>query len=652
MNPHQSVPGGSRAALPAPAAGEVSHRNPVRKNDACPLPRLASVAMGGGLAAAGVELLVAVEAEPEVLAFPAEFLPAAAATAVLVSLVLAALGALARGLPRAWKTRLPWRRTGFLIRSAPAAGAALGLALAWSGLWFASRHDGSLEHEHTWLDLLVLAAGAGFSALAAARLRPRPRLALVGAALAALLAAGGAHLRDKSRFQRAAETVPGARQPAGRRILLLTADALRADALRMYRADAPPTPHLEELASRSVVFRNAYSASSWTLPSIGSLMTGLPPLTHQLTGTGVQLPSEFPTLAQRLREAGFATAAVVENTILDPSTNLLRGFDEYAAFPRRDRLLHEPLGRRVLRRLFPSRFPLGGSREVTATAREWLLRNWNRDFFLWVHYYDPHVPYEPPAEFLPPHRPPASIGTAFYDSTHIRLGRMLTPRERSWIRMLYEAEVRFVDSEVGKLLNTLRELGLYDETLILFTSDHGEEFWEHGGYEHGHALYEEVVHVPLMVKLPGATEGAVIDARVANWHLMPTVLDRVGARPAGPCAGSPSLAVYFDPRGPNRRDQEILLSSLLYFQDQVGFISGHRKFIRKLMDEKEETYDLRRDPREQDPRAGETSLLKARLDVVSAYYQGIRDCYAPKVKPIPTRGQYALERLKALGYIQ
>ena len=124
-----------------------------------------------------------------------------------------------------------------------------------------------------------------------------------------------------------------------------------------------------------------------------------------------------------------------------------------------------------------------------------------------MHYYDPHQPLEPPLEYMGNAKAPAGMGRRFKDKINVRAGMLkLSAEQREWVRKLYDDEVRYVDENVGRLLGHLRETGQYDDALIIVASDHGEEFWEHDGFEHGHTLYNEVLRVPLMIKLPGGSE--------------------------------------------------------------------------------------------------------------------------------------------------
>ena len=253
-----------------------------------------------------------------------------------------------------------------------------------------------------------------------------------------------------------------------RHVILITIDTLRRDALSCHNPQTAQTPHIDAFADDLVVFTAAYSSSPWTLPSITSIMTGLPTLGHLVQEPRSRVAEEFPTLAEYMRDAGYVTAAVVENVFLGPRWNLKKGFLDYDHFPKP--WPGDALGCRLLDYFFLSKYRGGGTRNLTRLARHWIEQNRQRDFFLWIHLIDPHVPYDPPRRFLPDILPAGSIGYRFAGPADVRGGMRLSADERSWIRQLYLAETQFVDQNVGSFLDALKDLNLYDDALIILTS--------------------------------------------------------------------------------------------------------------------------------------------------------------------------------------
>jgi arylsulfatase A-like enzyme len=520
-----------------------------------------------------------------------------------------------------------------------------------------------------WLDtgrvsprMLVPVIGVGLLALfgrtVAARLLSSP---LRGRGRRLLLMTPGASIAvgALALFRPAPTVAAGAvkpiQPPHPHAILMLTPDTLRADALRVYRPAAPPTPALSSLAQDSVVFEQAISPAPWTLAAFASIHTGLSPDVHRVLSFTSRVPNGCPTLAERLREAGYSTAAIGYNPLLTPAYNLHRGFERYAMFPRQ---LNRSVGAKLLSCFLPREFGQEtDTTSLTDMAIDWLQRNHHRPFFLWLHYFDPHMPYEPPAAFVPEREPPARVGARvrldlFYK---IRQGHFVpTAEEADWIRALYEAEVRLVDANIARLLKVLKDLGLYDEMLIVFTSDHGEEFWEHGGFEHGHTVYEELLHVPLFVKLPGSKSTSRISRPISTTSLAPTVLDLCGVRLDLHDFSAPSLAPLWSETPSAAVNTPIVSTGCAYYENQIALRLNNMKYIRRLLTGREELYDLTRDSHER------VSLVAVRAealaeanDCLERYDQRsrlLRERYGLSTQSKATPGEELLRRLRSLGY--
>ncbi len=303
-------------------------------------------------------------------------------------------------------------------------------------------------------------------------------------------------------------------QPAPRHLLLITADTLRADRLGAYGYPAARTPALDGLAAESLRFERAYAHASATVPSLASLLSGLLPAEHAAVNNGTDIAPGVTTLAQRLRAAGFQTAAFVGNFALRPGRGFERGFDTYT---------QEFVGREASRP-----HPENPGDRLTRQASVWLERfERNRRFFLWVHYQEPHGPYTPPSfdpgraaadpRTLPRSRDNSGRGgiPRYQWLGHGRLGEYLAR---------YDGEVAETDRQVAALLRTLREEEVEGETLVVFAADHGEAFGEEDLYlAHGEGLREVLVRVPLLLHIPGRPGGLRSD-RVRLIDVTPTVL--------------------------------------------------------------------------------------------------------------------------------
>ena len=271
-------------------------------------------------------------------------------------------------------------------------------------------------------------------------------------------------------------------------MLLITLDTTRADYLGCYgRADAQ-TPNLDRVAREGVLFQRCSSSSVQTLPSHCTIMTGLYPYVHGVRRNGTdQLPSAAVTLAEVLKRAGYATAAAVASYVLDPRFGIAQGFDTYRAVPPPQ----------------PGGDPAGAQRkgdEVANDALELLRTLAPQRFFLWVHFYDPHYPYESPR--VPDPESPAA----------------------------YADEIAFMDTQIGRVLEELHKLKLDEQTLVVLVGDHGEGLNDHDEFQHGFFAYETDLHVPLLFRCPGLVPaGRQVRALVRTIDVAPTVLELIGA---------------------------------------------------------------------------------------------------------------------------
>ncbi len=285
------------------------------------------------------------------------------------------------------------------------------------------------------------------------------------------------------------------RSPGRLNVLLITVDTTRADYLGCYGGTAAPTPNMDRLAREGTLFRRCSTSAVMTLPSHCTIMTGLYPFVHGVrqNGTG-HLPTAAKTLAEVLKSAGFVTAASIGSYVLDPRFGISQGFDAYHGVQSRT-------GSDVA----------GAQRKgdkVCDDALELLRQRARQRFFLWVHFYDPHYPYESP-------RHPDVLSAAAYAD-----------------------EIAFMDSQIGRLLDGLRELGVEQNTLVLLVGDHGEGLDEHLEYQHGYFVYETCQHVPLLVRCPGVVPaGRQIDAVVRTVDVAPTILELTGQPPLSAASG-------------------------------------------------------------------------------------------------------------------
>jgi arylsulfatase A-like enzyme len=337
------------------------------------------------------------------------------------------------------------------------------------------------------------------------RLRPREFLAVL-----ALLALGACPAKPPP--------------PDGPNVLIVAIDTLRADRLTCQGGPAGLTPRLDELAAQGVRFEAAFAHAPWTLPSFASLFTSLPPEAHGAGGNVKQgwraLDGAQDTLAERFRDRGWDTAAVVNVDFLTEPFGTVQGFEHVDA------------------RAFPDNTRVRRAGATTDAALAWIDQPRERPFLLLVHYFDVHAEYDPPPEWrarfaLPQDRESTAFrfGTREHVVLH-RAGRLpLDAATLARASALYDAEVAYVDSQVGRLLDGLRARGLDGRTVVVALSDHGEEFGDHGSWEHGHTHYDELLHVPLVVRAPGVAP-LVVRAPVGLIDVAPTLCALAGVPPA------------------------------------------------------------------------------------------------------------------------
>jgi arylsulfatase A-like enzyme len=304
---------------------------------------------------------------------------------------------------------------------------------------------------------------------------------------------------------------PTAGSPGRPHVFLYLVDALRADHLGCYGYARPTSPSVDGFSRKATVYR-AIAPSSWTKPSVAALFTGRSPIAHQAQDRGDALPAGTVTLAERMREAGYRTYALYGNAWIGGTFGIDAGFEERLLLPARsDRLTGEIAAR--LRRLRPE-----------------------ERLFAYVHTIDPHAPYEPTPGYRWRFAPPGSTLRRISavqledEAARARRGEPVPPRRIEEVTALYDAEVAFNDRQFGRFLDALKRRGLYDESLIVFTADHGEELFDHGGVAHGHTLFREVLEVPLIVKWPRGTEplSQTNASPVSLLDVLPTVLDCAG----------------------------------------------------------------------------------------------------------------------------
>ena len=310
-----------------------------------------------------------------------------------------------------------------------------------------------------------------------------------------------------------APEAPMAQESPRPHVLVFLVDTLRADHLGCYGYDRPTSPNIDRFAAGAVRFDHAVAQSSWTRPATASVLTGLYPHHHGARTRNSVLGEDVPYLPEILGSLGYRTLGVSTNGNAGMDYGFRRGFHHFMQMRESVRRpgIHVPAWRAV------------------DEALEWLERIGPEDaFFVFLHVTDPHAPYLPPDGYRKQFAPDAPAGPGILlDNLPGGAGHSTDD-----LRDLYDAEIAFVDEHFGRMLDELDRRGFLDDTLVVFVSDHGEEFVDHGGHGHGATLYQEQIHVPLIIRLPESLQSAslrsVVDTQVQQIDIVPTILDAIG----------------------------------------------------------------------------------------------------------------------------
>ncbi|MFQ6041487.1 MAG: sulfatase, partial [Candidatus Poribacteria bacterium] len=321
--------------------------------------------------------------------------------------------------------------------------------------------------------------------------------------------------------------VIGQEQPPN--VILISIDSLRADHLSCYGYPKTTSLNIDFLANEGVVFTNAISTTTWTLPSHISMLTSLYPEVHQVIHDGAKLSDKAVVCAEIMKEAGYLTAGFVSGPYLSSKFGYNQGFDLYDDYTinySSNETSHHGIT----------------SPKIHRQVIKWLAKNFSSPFFLFIHYWDVHYDYAPPPPFDAMFDPDynGTITGKDYERNE-RINPQMPKRDLAHIIALYDGEIAFTDSYIGNLMKHLKHLGVYDNTMIILTSDHGDEFFEHGHKGHRNNLFDETLRVPLIIKFPsGGGESLLaslnplrtrINQQVSIVDIVPTFLDYLGITP-------------------------------------------------------------------------------------------------------------------------
>lgn len=537
-----------------------------------------------------------------------------------------------------------------------------GLAIAAAELALGAVPAGS-----TWRPGAVATAlGLGFALAALVARVPRGRWwpGLVGALALGIAGAGALGGMSPAVAPPPSAPVVSGRSGPGPNVLLIVVDTLRADHLGCYGYGRPTSPTLDRLAGEGVRFEHAVAMSSWTKPSTASLLTGRPPTSHQTLSEQAKLPEAEITLAERLHALGLRTALLSANPWVTPEYGFDQGMDDvFTVYD--ERFVRVTLFMQLVKRISLVADPrmrlynrikylvLG---ELSTTARDtmlvdealrWLAAHGREPFFLYLHMMSPHHPYDPPPPFdrFVPSRAHAPVKN--YPRKSYRFfehGDPLAPDALADLTARYDGDVLYADTEIARLLAGLEQAGLATSTAVVVTADHGEEFFDHRNWGHGQSVYDELVHVPLIVRLPdGARAGERVATPVSHADVVPTLLELVGARADESLEGR-SL-VHAAPVRP-------VWSEVVYrYGEARAFVDGTRKLVVTREGDRTTTalFDLAADPGERTALPASDPDTGRFADALAARVEAARRARSLAVET--TADPEGERRLRALGYV-
>lgn len=423
-------------------------------------------------------------------------------------------------------------------------------------------------------------------------------------------------------------------------VFLYLIDTLREDVLASHGGRPELAPRMNAFAGEAVTYMDARAPSSWTLPSVASLLTGLYPDRHGVMTGKLLFEERMPSLQRLLGERGYRTVGISQSFVVSSAFGLNAGFGGF--------YLDDQLNGVQLR-----------SQEARSLLAGWLgQQDGGSPLFAYLHTVDPHSPYSPPLRFREGLRtrtalPPQEEGLPQMVEAK---GKVSDAAEIAHLRALYDAEARYADQEFGRFLDLLRWLGLYDHSFVILASDHGEEFAEHGGLEHGNTLFEEVLRIPLIVKYPGGRwAGQRIGGAVSLVDVAPTVLAELSPPVEADFDGSPLPG----PETARRRDHPVYFEIAPIWEpdssypriDLRGMVSGGVKCIEDRAASRLQAFALAADPAERQALPSQDAGMERCRRLLEGWSRA-RERQVREQRSRRTASPESRERLKALGYVK
>ncbi|HEY7160299.1 MAG TPA: sulfatase [Acidobacteriota bacterium] len=422
----------------------------------------------------------------------------------------------------------------------------------------------------------------------------------------------------------------------GANVIIIILDAGGAKHFPMYGYYRDTTPNIKNLSKDSVLFERAYTQAVYTLASTATLMSGLDPFRHQIIYRKSALPDKTYTLAERFRDSGYSTGTFVSNGNASSIFGMTQGFQE-------------------VREVFREPGYSGWGSDITNGFTQWLQKlKPGRPFFAYLHYREPHAPFNPPESFKNHFTNPNYMGyrDASYEMRRkINMGEIsVTPADREYIEATYDENLRYGDYEVGRVLKKLKDMKLYDNTILIVTADHGEAFWEHNFQGHNSQLYEESVHIPFILKLSSKTNlnKKKVNNPIRTVDIYPTLVDLMELSRRDWNVDGHSFISYLL----SDKLEDVPVFTQTIAEQAYSWMEGNFKYIYHRHTNTEELYNLKTDPGER------TNLIKTN-PIETAYLRSRLFGWHAEKKGSGSRiktdravmDESTRENLKALGYI-
>lgn len=431
--------------------------------------------------------------------------------------------------------------------------------------------------------------------------------------------------------------------PAGPNIILIIVDTLRADRLGCYGYTRNTTPNIDTLATQSVVLKNAFSVAPWTTPSIASIFTAQYPETLNIAagtsssggwGFSLFVDEKFLFLSELLKDRNYKTHGIISHNFISSELGFDQGFDVY---DQENAKGHMHIS----------------SPSITEKTLAFLKRNKKNKFFLYLHYFDPHYSYQQHDGYSYSTGYQGSIESGIEKTTLNKLSPFLSPRDITHINSLYDSEINFTDEHIGKLITELKEMGIYDNSLIVFTADHGEGFAERDSSYIGHSttVYQELIHVPLIIKKPFEKKMVTIEKPVSLINLMPTIASYAGID-LPEAYNNEGTKLYLD--DPAEIPDFNVISETRFGSNIQALIRGDWKLISFPQDNPaKKLFNLKKDPMEltdlSDENPSQLKELQAILNEWNMREKAQHDVAPPQNKIFSGEER---NKLRGLGYLE